>query len=114
MIGKRRPGQWLKLSKKAAKNPRAITHEFIHAMGFFHENSRFDRDKYLKFEKNKMSKKCFKKQFKLKTNSLSFGLPYDGRSVMHSPNRYCPLPGVKGPTITSKVSLKTVKRLGTI
>ena len=57
-------------------------HEFIHAIGFLHEQARTDRDDYVKiFYENVKSGKSG--QFDIAYGSDTFGTPYDGRSIMH-------------------------------
>ena len=58
-------------------------HEFIHAIGFLHEQARTDRDDYVKiFKENIKSGK--KGQFDIaKIDTDTFGTPYDGLSIMH-------------------------------
>lgn len=52
-----------------------------HAIGFYHEHSRSDRDKYVKMIlANVIPAK--KHNFDLKT-TLNFNVPYDYSSVMH-------------------------------
>eukprot|EP00112_Aurelia_sp_Birch-Aquarium-sp1_P008961 Seg2002.8 transcript_id=Seg2002.8/GoldUCD/mRNA.D3Y31 product="Astacin-like metalloendopeptidase" protein_id=Seg2002.8/GoldUCD/D3Y31 len=61
-----------------------MAHEIGHAIGFFHEHNRKDRDKYVKIEwdnVNEWAKTAFRKLKK----SLSFGVPYDYTSIMHYP-----------------------------
>jgi hypothetical protein len=45
-IGSRRGGQTLSLGSGCI-NARTVPHEFTHALGFYHEQSRSDRDRYL-------------------------------------------------------------------
>ena len=61
-----------------------VTHEIMHALGFYHEHNRYDRDQYLKiiwkniqpgYEKN------FQKNTKMDADTS--GTPYDPCSVMH-------------------------------
>ena len=61
---------------------RTIVHEFIHAFGFHHEQVRPDRDNYVEiiFENIPQDKVS---NFNLFTGSLTFGVDYDGYSVMH-------------------------------
>ncbi|RXN15244.1 meprin A subunit beta-like protein [Labeo rohita] len=61
-----------------------VEHEFLHALGFWHEQSRFDRDDYVTIVWNQI-KAGDKNNFILHndTVSSSFGLPYDYSSVMH-------------------------------
>lgn len=73
---------------KGCSSAQKVIHEILHALGFFHEHSRYDRDKYLKVlwwniapgkEKN--------------FNSYShdhiddLGYPYDLKSIMHYDNK---------------------------
>ena len=67
-------------------------HEIMHALGFYHEHNRWDRDKHVK-----IFWKCpyvrdniqnFQKRF-VKLASETYGLPYDMSSVMHYP--YTPI-----------------------
>ena len=59
-----------------------VAHEFLHAFGLYHEQSRPDRDDYvtvlwenIKKDKRHNYNKC--------SSCLTYGVPYDGRSIMH-------------------------------
>ena len=58
-------------------------HEFIHAIGFLHEQARTDRDDYVEvlYENVKYGKN--NSNFKIAEGSNTFGTPYDGFSIMH-------------------------------
>ena len=61
-----------------------IAHEFMHALGFFHEQSRPDRDDYIKVNFENIAPQNvnnFIKYSNLITDTLD--LPYDYGSVMH-------------------------------
>ena len=60
-----------------------IMHEFIHALGFHHEQSRPDRDEWVTIHKDRLKPGKFDRNFKKKKFSLTFNIPYDFRSVMH-------------------------------
>ena len=62
-----------------------VIHEFIHAFGFFHEHVRADRDKYIKLNLEKIGNMTLgeQHQYALQNNSITYGLPYDGGSIMH-------------------------------
>merc|ERR1712001_518769 len=60
-----------------------IVHEFIHALGFWHEHVRPDRDNYVRILWDNIKPGPGPKwQFEKQTHSLLFG-SYDGKSVMH-------------------------------
>ncbi|XP_078371348.1 meprin A subunit beta-like [Oculina patagonica] len=59
-----------------------VAHEIGHALGFFHEQSRFDRDDYLKiFLHNVIS--GMEHNFKKHIGSDAYGTHYDYASIMH-------------------------------
>jgi len=59
-----------------------IVHEFLHAAGFQHEQSRPDRDSYLNVNyKNIIPGE--EPQFDKTTDAKTFGIPYDYYSIMH-------------------------------
>ena len=62
-------------------------HEFIHALGFWHEQSRFDRDKFVRINsENIISGQQF--NFDKHTTGVElFDLPYDLASIMHYGSR---------------------------
>lgn len=79
-------GQPLKLApgcfRDGSPTENSILHEFIHAIGFFHEQARTDRNDYVRvFLENVES--GAEGQFDIAEGSDDFGTPYDGLSVMH-------------------------------
>ncbi|XP_041797517.1 meprin A subunit beta-like [Chelmon rostratus] len=61
-----------------------IEHEFLHALGFFHEQSRYDRDEYLTIAFENIIE-GFENNFEKvsEASSTTNGVPYDYMSVMH-------------------------------
>ncbi|CAH3146999.1 unnamed protein product [Porites lobata] len=64
-----------------------MTHELGHAIGFWHEQSRPDRDNYLKIHWENINENM-KYNFKKKVQGsevVDYGVPYDYASIMHYP-----------------------------
>ena len=59
-----------------------VVHEFIHAFGFHHEQVRPDRDNYVEIIYENIPE-AYVNNFNLFTGSLTYGVQYDGFSVMH-------------------------------
>ena len=81
-----------------------IIHEFIHAIGFDHEQSRPDRDNYVKIMWGNIRGGRKNDNFWKANGWKMFDTEYDWRSVMH----YRAYNGASingGPTITSRVSI---------
>ena len=67
-------------------DPGTIRHEIMHMLGWYHEQSRFDRDDYITIDYNNMNNdEDTINQFEKRTESFmdSNGRPYDYESVMH-------------------------------
>ena len=77
-----------------------IAHEFIHALGFWHEQNRPDRDQYVYIQQQFISWGN-EHNFVKRRNSLTYGLPYDGLSIMHYQSSAFSIN--RNPTIISKV-----------
>uniref|UniRef100_A0A8C1XQK8 Metalloendopeptidase n=1 Tax=Cyprinus carpio TaxID=7962 RepID=A0A8C1XQK8_CYPCA len=79
-----------------------VEHEFLHALGFWHEQSRSDRDDYVTIVWDQI-KEGHEHNFNLhnETESSSLGVPYDYGSVMHYSKKAFSI-GSK-PTIVTKI-----------
>ncbi|CAL8351517.1 unnamed protein product [Merluccius merluccius] len=67
-LGRQGGRQFISLQKGGCIYKTVIQHEILHALGFHHEQSRSDRDKFVNI-------------LKVATNNL--GTPYDYNSIMH-------------------------------
>ncbi|XP_063055914.1 meprin A subunit beta-like [Engraulis encrasicolus] len=79
-----------------------VEHELLHALGFWHEQSRYDRDDYITINwKNIESGE--EHNFEIRTNDTNstMGTPYDYSSIMHYPKDG--LADGNGPTIITKL-----------
>ncbi|KAJ1182618.1 hypothetical protein NDU88_007805 [Pleurodeles waltl] len=101
-IGKAGGAQQVSLSAGClTKGP--IQHELNHALGFFHEQSRSDRDNYVTIITENIAPE-YRPNFK-KENSNNLDLQYDYSSIMHYP-MYA-FSGNNGPTIVPKPNPNT-------
>ena len=87
-------------------SPGTIVHEFIHAIGFYHEHTRPDRDRYVKIHWQNIEKDDKHNFDEVSRNWLMGRTKYDGKSIMHY-NAYDFSKNTTPvrPTITSKVRL---------
>ncbi|XP_064629754.1 zinc metalloproteinase nas-36-like isoform X2 [Lineus longissimus] len=92
-IGRQGGPQRLVLGKGCEKFG-TIIHETGHALGLWHEQSRLDRDKYVKVIRDNVSPR-FLKDFGVvgKKSTTSRGYPYDYESVMHYGEKYFTING---------------------
>ena len=88
-----------------------VVHEFIHAFGFHHEQVRPDRDNYVEIiYENIPEDKAH--NFNLFTGSRTYGVEYDGFSVMHySSTAFSNFSFGNGNTIESKVLFELMNKL---
>lgn len=80
-----------------------IIHEFLHSLGFFHQQSSADRDSYVTVNLNNAragSEGNFQKYYS--SEVTNFGFPYDYGSIMHY-SAYA-FSKNQGPTITATYS----------
>ncbi|KAG7233978.1 hypothetical protein INR49_028692 [Caranx melampygus] len=77
-----------------------VVHEFLHALGFWHEQSRVDRDDYVNIMWDRIEPEE-KHNFNIHSDTSALGVPYDYSSVMH----YDKIAFSKGsePTIVTKM-----------
>lgn len=61
-----------------------VIHEFMHAAGFWHEQSRMDRDKYIRVHESNIIRGMESNFQKMTPSQMDMmGTPYDPCSVMH-------------------------------
>ncbi|CAI2337615.1 unnamed protein product [Caenorhabditis sp. 36 PRJEB53466] len=77
------------------------SHELAHALGIFHEQSRFDRDDSVMFNPRVVDRELLFNFAKISPRQMStYGLPYDVGSVMHyTPTEFSTIPSI--PTLTA-------------
>ena len=69
--------------------PQQIAHEIMHALGFIHEHSRIDRDRYVEIVWDNIQEE-YKNQFAVVPSQLMIsvdGTPFDYKSIMIYPER---------------------------
>ena len=59
-----------------------VTHEFMHALGLFHQQARPDRDDYVVVHHNNIIK-GYESNFKKETEMNTYNVKYNGNSIMH-------------------------------
>ncbi|CAJ1079245.1 low choriolytic enzyme isoform X1 [Xyrichtys novacula] len=80
-LGARGGRQTVSLQSPDCLQVGVISHEFMHALGFVHEQSRFDRDNYVTVMWPNIWRDRLRNFEKFKTDDLE--LPYDYSSIMH-------------------------------
>ncbi|XP_069481464.1 embryonic protein UVS.2-like [Ambystoma mexicanum] len=81
-IGKIGGRQEVTISKGVCIVQGGVQHELMHALGFYHEHTRKDRDNYVDIMWQYISTGDIN-NFQIATNGNLLGLPYDYASVMH-------------------------------
>ncbi|KAK0156144.1 Astacin-like metalloendopeptidase [Merluccius polli] len=80
-LGRQGGRQFISLQKGGCVYKRVIQHEVLHALGFHHEQSRSDRDKFVNILYRNIQPGKRSNFRKVATNNL--GTPYDYNSIMH-------------------------------
>uniref|UniRef100_A0A674C2E1 Metalloendopeptidase n=1 Tax=Salmo trutta TaxID=8032 RepID=A0A674C2E1_SALTR len=73
--------QLVSLEKRGCVNHGTIQHELLHALGFYHEQNRSDRDKNIRI--NWEDVECGEEPNFDKADTNNLDIPYDNSSVMH-------------------------------
>ncbi|XP_011300427.1 zinc metalloproteinase nas-13 [Fopius arisanus] len=83
-VGRQGKGQVINLQNPGCLKRGTIIHEILHALGFYHQQSSFDRDDYVQIVWDNISKGK-EHNFDKYNNKLvtDFGVGYDYGSVMH-------------------------------
>ncbi|KAM9860626.1 high choriolytic enzyme 2-like [Aulostomus maculatus] len=80
-LGRQGGGQLLSLARQGCLYYGIIQHELNHALGFLHEQTRSDRDSYVRINWPNINPQMAYNFYKQNTNNLN--TPYDYSSVMH-------------------------------
>jgi len=83
-VGKQGGAQRISLAQYCVYNKGIIQHEFMHALGLFHEQARPDRDTYVNIQLENV-RDGYSHNFNKKLTSKDLGNAYDYGSVMHYP-----------------------------
>lgn len=75
--------QRLSLGTGCTRSKGIIQHEFIHALGFTHEQNRPDRNTYVTYFPQNLISNSKANNFRKADGSTTLGSPYDFNSVMH-------------------------------
>ncbi|XP_057704356.1 high choriolytic enzyme 1-like [Corythoichthys intestinalis] len=81
VFGRQGGAQVLSLNRRGCLYTGIIQHEFNHALGFHHEQTRSDRDKYVRINWQNVDQQMAHNFYRRDTDNL--GTPYDYSSVMH-------------------------------
>ncbi|XP_072536823.1 meprin A subunit beta-like [Salminus brasiliensis] len=82
-VGKRGGKQQLSIGTECAYSS-TVQHEFLHCLGFFHEQSRYDRDDYVEIiHENVIPDKLHNFDKVSEQEGTTQGTPYDYTSMMH-------------------------------
>lgn len=110
-IGKEGGRQVINLQSPCMKRIGTIIHEIVHAIGFYHEQNRSDRDKYVRVIRENIPKNKLVNFVKLNNDQdNNFGVEYDYGSVMHYSTVAFSVNGE--PTIESKSGSNTSDKMG--
>ncbi|KAG7188501.1 hypothetical protein KM043_008136 [Ampulex compressa] len=84
LVGRHGKGQVLNLQKPGCVHRGVVVHEFMHALGFYHQQSAADRDDWVKihWDNIKSGKEHNFNKYD-KSTVTDYGVGYDYKSVMH-------------------------------
>lgn len=89
-----------------------VMHEILHAVGMYHEQNRFDRNKYVKINFNNIAvDKHINFEMLSETEISSYGVDYDINSVLHY-SAYAFASNPNSPTIESRTSSALTEKMG--
>ncbi|CEF67164.2 Astacin-like metalloendopeptidase [Strongyloides ratti] len=73
-----------------------VVHELLHTVGLWHEQMRFDRDRYIKIHYENIDKWMYPQFAKVDTDeATTYNIPYDYKSIMHyGKNSFARAPGL--------------------
>ena len=103
-VGRQGGRQDISLASSGCLSRRTIKHEIFHSLGYYHEQSRPDRNLSIKINLANVIRGK-ERNFHFKQNTENFGVPYDGRSIMQYGYTAFSKNGL--PTIEAKVNTQT-------
>ena len=67
------------------QSKKTAIHEFMHALGVYHQHTRYDRDNYITVNEDNIISESAKSQFNKLSESAAnvYNTPYSYESVMH-------------------------------